>query len=99
VSEPSGFKQRVYDAFEPATPPAAGGQVVRQAQVVHTLTETAGEPAGAASRGWADYADPARARQAATAVVVSRAAVVVVLSTAAVAIVLAVLVRVLEWIA
>ena len=39
------------------------------------------------------------ARQAATAVVVSRAAVVVVLSAAAVAVVLAVLVRVLEWIA
>ena len=63
------------------------------------FTESSGHQSTGESRGWADHADPARVRQAATAVVVSRAAVVVVLSTAAVAIVVAVLVRVLEWLA
>lgn len=94
-----GFEERIYDAFASAGPPAPGGQVMRQAQVVQTLTETSGYPIVDGSRTWANHADPQRVRQAATAVVVSRAAVVVVLSAAAVALVLAVLVRVLEWIA
>lgn len=100
MSEPGGFEERVYDAFTAQDPPAAGVPVVRQAQVVHTLTETTGQQDSSGQAGtWAGHADPAATRRAATAVVVSRAAVVVVLSSSAVAVVLAVLVRVLEWIA
>ena len=72
--------------------------MVRQAQVVQTLTETTGRPGERGARV-GERRRPGTGRQAATAVVVSRAAVVVVLSAAAVALVLAVLVRVLEWIA
>jgi hypothetical protein len=98
VSGPGGFEDRIYDAFDVATPPA-GSAVVRQAQVVQTYTEATGQHTDGTARGWAHDADPQIRRQAATAVVVSRAAVVVVLCTAVAAVVLAVLVRVLEWLA
>ena len=94
MSRPGDFEERLADVLSPIDPPA-GGQVVRQAQVVHTLTEATSRVAPA--RGWMDDADPNRHRQAATAVVVSRAAVFVVAYGFAVAVMLAVLVRVLEW--
>jgi hypothetical protein len=98
MTSPRGFEQRIYDAFEPATPPAPGAAVVRQAQVVQTYTEaTGGQHAAGGAGSWVEHADPALVRQAAAAVVLSRAVVVVVLCVGAAAITLAVLVRVLAW--
>lgn len=98
MTRPGEFEERVADALSPVVPPS-GGQVVRQAQVVRTVTEAFGEATGPARQApaWIEDADPARRRQAATAVVVSRAAVFVVAYGFAVAVMIAVLVRVLGW--
>jgi Flp pilus assembly protein TadB len=94
MTRPGEFEERMADALSPVEPPL-GGQVVRQAQIIQTLTEATSRMKSAPS--WVEDADPKRRRQAATAVIVSRAVVFVVAYGFAVAVMIAVLVRVLEW--
>lgn len=94
MTRPGEFEDRMADALTPVPP---GGQVIRQAQVIQTLTETASRLRPTPSQAWVEDAHPVRRRQAATVVIVSRAAVFVVAYGFAVAVMIAVLVRVLEW--
>ena len=72
---------------------------VRQAQVVQTFTETAGDPYGAppGRRGPGDDASPRLRVIAANTVAISRAVLLLALNVAGAAVTLTVLVRVLEW--
>lgn len=94
MTTPGEFEERMAEALSPVELPP-GGQVVRQAQVIQTLTEATSRMRS--THAWVDDADPARRRQAATAVIVSRAAVFVVAYGFAIAVMIAVLVRVLGW--
>jgi hypothetical protein len=76
---------------------------VRRAQVIQTLTESAGDPYGyahgyrAARRGLTDDASPQLRTVAANAVTIGRAVLLLVLNIAGAAVTLTLLVRVLEW--
>jgi hypothetical protein len=93
---------RVFD-LHPAGP---GGDLpwrVRRAQVIQTLTESAGDPYGngygyrSGRRGLTDDASPQLRTVAANAVTIGRAVLLLVLNIAGTALTLTLLVRVLEW--
>jgi hypothetical protein len=95
---------RVFD-LHPAGP---GGDLpwrVRRAQVVQTLTESAGDPYSygygyrQGRRGLTDDASPQLRTVAANAVALGRAVLLLVLNIAGAALTLTLLVRVLEWLA
>jgi hypothetical protein len=93
---------RVFD-LHPAGPSGDLPWRVRRAQVIQTLTESAGDPYGygygyrSGRRGLTDDASPQLRTVAANAVAIGRALLLVVLDIAGAAVVLALLVRVLEW--
>jgi hypothetical protein len=93
---------RVFD-LHPAGP---GGDLpwrVRRAQVIQTLTESAGDPYSYGYRsgrpGLTDDASPQLRTVAANAVTLGRAVLLLVLNIAGAALTLTLLMRVLEWLA
>jgi hypothetical protein len=89
---------RVFD-LHPADPRGDLPWRVRRAQVIQTLTESAGDPYGYRSgrRGVTDNASPQLRTVAANAVTIGRAVLLLVLNLAGAAVTLTLLVRVLEW--
>jgi hypothetical protein len=93
---------RVFDLH----PVGPGGDLpwrVRRAEVIQTLTESAGDPYGygygyrSGRRGLTDDASPQLRTVAANAVTIGRAVLLLVLNIAGAALTLTLLVRVLEW--
>jgi hypothetical protein len=91
-------EHQVFDLY-PVEPRRDVPWRVRQAQVVQTFTETAGEPYGAppGRHGRADDASPRLQVIAANVVAISRAVLLLALNVAGAAVTLSLLVRVLEW--
>jgi hypothetical protein len=92
---------RVFD-LHPAEPRADLPWRVRRAEVIQTLTESAGDPYGygyahSGRRGLTDDASPQLRMVAANAVTIGRAVLLLVLNIAGTALTLTLLVRVLEW--
>jgi hypothetical protein len=91
---------RVFD-LHPAGPRGDLPWRVRRAQVIQTLTESAGDPYGygyrSGRRGLTDDASPQLRTVAANAVTIGRAVLLLVLNIAGAALTLTLLVRVLEW--
>jgi hypothetical protein len=93
---------RVFD-LHPAEPRGDLPWRVRRAQVIQTLTESAGEPYGygygyrPGRRGLTDDASPQLRTVAANAVTIGRAVLLLVLNIAGSALTLTLLVRILEW--
>ena len=92
---------RLYDPH-PAGPRGDLPWRVRRAQVIQTLTESAGDPYGYGNAhrrrgGLTDDASPQLRTVAANAVTSGRAVLLLVLNIAGAALTLTLLVRVLEW--
>ena len=91
-------EHQVFDLY-PVEPRGDVPWRMRQAQVVQTFTETAGDPYGATRgrRGPGDDASPRLRTITANVVAVAHAALLLALNVAGAAITLTLLVRILEW--